>query len=254
MANQKPVYLAVALDRKGPTFRHKELETYKATRVKAPQALYDQIPLVKEIIKAFKIPMYEAEGFEADDILATIVKKLSGSDIEIFIATGDFDLFQLVSKKTSILYPSKGFKEAEVMRIDDFQKNYGLHPEQIPDYKAIAGDASDNIPGVKGIGPKGALFLLQKYGTLENIYEHLTEIDERMRIKLEKSRQNAFLSKKLTILGHEVPIDFDMEACRVKNFDIKAAGKIFEEFGFKSLLKRLPDSPQNENGQISMFG
>lgn len=237
---QKPDYIAVALDKKGPTFRHKEFKEYKATRVKAPQELYDQIPLVQEVINAFGIPLFSAEGFEADDILATIAKRLSDNkNIQTFIATGDFDVFQAIGPNVSILYPAKGFKEAEVWTTEDVIKKYNLTPEQIPDYKGLAGDSSDNIPGVRGIGDKGATELLLKYKSLENIYEHLGEIGGAMHKKLEEGKDSAFMSKRLATLDSATPIDFDLSACRTKNLNISSVQNLFGKLGFKSLQKRL---------------
>lgn len=253
LSTQKPDYMAVAFDKKGPTFRHKEFKEYKATRVKAPQELYDQIPLVKSVVTAFGIPGFEVESYEADDIIATIDKKLAKSGIDILIATGDFDMFQLVSANTSILYPAKGFKEAETLRLDDVEKKYGLTPEQIPDYKGIAGDSSDNLPGVKGIGEKGAKDLLHKYQTLENIYAHLAELSPVVRKKLEDSHDSAAMCKKLATLQADVPIHFDLDSCRVKQFNAQAARKIFDELGFKSLKSRLDEMYGVEVGQAALF-
>lgn len=254
MAAQKPDYLAVAFDRKGPTFRHKAFEAYKATRVKAPQELYDQIPLVREVVETFGVPGFEAEGYEADDILATIVRQMKpNKNLEVLIATGDFDIFQIVGERVSILYPAKGFKQAEIMAQSDIEKKYGISPAQIPDYKGIAGDHSDNIPGVKGIGEKGAVVLLQQYGSLEKVYENLEALSPVMRKKLEDSRQQAIMSKQLATLEADIPMNFDLEACRTKAFNASSARKLFESLGFKSLMKRLDemyekeDAPQGAN-------
>lgn len=253
--HKKPDYMAVAFDRKGPTFRHKEFTAYKATRIAAPQALYDQIPLVKKVVETFGIPSFESEGFEADDILATIVKKLSKEPaVEIFIVTGDFDLFQMAGSRVSILYPAKGFKTEEIMKADDIKTKYGISPHQIPDYKGIAGDSSDNIPGVRGIGEKGAKELLSRFGSLENIYEHLNEITGAMRAKLEEGRAAAFMSKKLAILRDDVLINFDLSVCRVAEFNASAAKKLFNELGFKSIQKRLDEIFGAESAQKSLFG
>lgn len=254
LANKKPDYVAVAFDRKGPTFRHKEFSAYKATRVAAPQALYDQIPLVKKVVETLGIPAFEAEGFEADDILATIAKKLSKNpELEIFIATGDFDIFQVASPRVSILYPAKGFKDAEIMKMPDIKEKYGIYPKQIPDFKGIAGDSSDNIPGVRGIGEKGAKHLLDRYNTLENIYEHLDEITGAMKKKLEEGRASAFMSKKLAILDAEVPIHFDLDACRIRQFKAAAVKKLFDELGFKNIQKRLDEIYGKHTTQESLF-
>lgn len=239
LSTRMPKYMAVAFDKKGPTFRHKEYKEYKATRIKAPQELYDQIPLVKEVVKTFGIPSFEVEGFEADDILATIVKLIPRNEADILVATGDFDIFQIASPHVSILYPAKSFKDAVVLAPKDIQAKYGITPDQIPDYKGLAGDHSDNIPGVKGVGEKGATDLLQRYGTLENIYQHLPELSETLRKKLEESKENAFMSKRLATLDDKVPLDFSLTECRVKHFDVDALRQAFSELGFKSLQKRL---------------
>lgn len=242
LTSQKPDYLAVAFDKKGPTFRHKAYAKYKATRIKAPQELYNQIPLVKKIVDTFGIPAFEADEFEADDILATITKLLAKrKNLQTLIATGDFDIFQIVSDNVAILYPTKGFKEAEILKEKDIIEKYGITPEQIIDFKALAGDSSDNIPGVRGIGDKGATQLLQKYKNLENIYKHLPELSESMRKKLGDGENDALTSKQLVTLSHNVPVDFDLNACRVKNFDVKSVRAAFEELGFKSLQKRLDE-------------
>lgn len=257
LINQKPTYVAVAFDKKGPTFRHKEFKEYKATRVKAPRELYDQIPLVKKVVEAFQMPAFEVEGFEADDILATIIKKMRDrKNLEAYVLTGDFDLFQLVSDGVSILYPMKGLKESQVIGEKEVKELYGISPKQIPDYKGLVGDSSDNIPGVKGIGPKSAVNLLDKYETLGNIYAHLNETAQATQKKLEEGKESAFLSRNLTILQYDVEIDFMLEKCRVKNFDLAAAKKIFAELGFVSLQKRLESlkgEPGGKSFQTSLF-
>lgn len=254
LAIQKPDYMAVAFDKKGLTFRHKEFAKYKATRAKAPQELYDQIPLVKSVVKTFAIPFFEVEGYEADDILATIAKILSDKkDIEVFIATGDFDVFQIVRPGVSIIYPTKSFKESEIFGTIDVEKKYGLRPKQIPDYKGLAGDPSDNIPGVHGIGDKGATSLLQQYGTLENIYAHLDEIGGSLHKKLDAGQNSATMSKKLATLDAAVPLKFDLHACKVKHFNVAAVNKAFGDLGFKSLQKRLVNFLGGETKQGSLF-
>lgn len=248
----KPDYIAIALDKKGPTFRHKAYEAYKATRVKAPQALYDQIPKVKEVIEAFRIPLLEREGYEADDLIATCAKRLEGEkELEILVATGDFDLFQMVKPHVKILYPEKGFREAVIFGPKEVEEKYGIRPEQIPEYKGLAGDSSDNIPGVKGVGEKTAKDLLQKYGTLENIYKHLGELSEGLRKKLETDRENAFFSRELCRLVSDVEITFSLEGAETKTPDPQKTIHLFEAFGFKKLLERL--RPMLSGEQKSLF-
>lgn len=254
IAREKPDYIAVAFDKKGPTFRHKEYAEYKATRVKAPQELYNQIPLVKQVVESFGIPSFEADGFEADDILATVTQNMAKrKNLEIEVATGDFDLFQMVRPQVKILYPGKGFKEATTLNENQIKEKYGLTPAQIPDYKGLAGDTSDNIPGVHGIGEKTALNLLAKYKNLEGVYEHLTETSASVRKKLEDGKEDAFKSRELTRLREDVPIKFYLEDCRVKSFDPKSARKTFEELGFKSLVKRLDEIYGTKTTQGTLF-
>lgn len=243
---QKPDYVAVAFDKKGPTFRHKEYKEYKATRVKAPDELYAQIPIVKDVVKAFGIPGFEIEGYEADDIIATIAKKLVGrKDIELQIATGDFDMFQLVRDGVSVLYPEKGFKGASVFRTEEVIKKYELTPGQVVDYKALAGDSSDNIPGVYGIGEKGAKTLLRKYKTLDGIYEHIDEIGGATQKKLIAGKEDAVLSRRLAMLCPNVPLEFDLQACALKSFDVESVRSLFGDLGFNSLRRRLGELSEN---------
>ncbi|HTW97086.1 MAG TPA: 5'-3' exonuclease H3TH domain-containing protein, partial [Candidatus Methylomirabilis sp.] len=149
----KPDYIALTLDMKGPTFRHKQYKEYKATRVKAPQDLYDQIPRVKEVATAFNIPIFELSGFEADDLIGTIDKKV-GAEVEKIIVTGDMDTLQLVDPSTKVFTMGHGLSESVVYDEARVKERYGLEPDQMIDYKALRGDPSDNIPGVKGIGEK----------------------------------------------------------------------------------------------------
>lgn len=250
---QKPDYIAVAFDKKGPTFRHKEFKEYKATRVKAPQELYDQIPRVKEVISAFQIPLFEVDGFEADDVLATIAKHVSSdTNLETYIATGDFDMFQTVSPAVKIMYPTSGFHNPTIFTEEEVIKKYGIHPNQVPDYKGLCGDNSDNIPGVMGIGEKTAKTLLQKYGSLENIYEKLADVSpDGVRRKLEAGRDSAFFSRKLATLIYEVPFDFSLKNCELKSPDPDKIRPLFEELGFYKLLSQMGLSSGKKRVQIS---
>ncbi len=237
---QKPEYIAVCFDMKAKTFRHDEYKDYKATRVKAPDEFYEQIPLIKELVKAFQIPIFEREGFEADDLLGTIAKKAEHeSDLITYIVTGDMDTLQLINDKVKVLTPHKGFQESIIYDEQEVIKKYGLNPSQIIDMKGLKGDNSDNIKGVSGIGPKNAEQLLQKYGTIENIYEHLDELKGTVKEKLAKGKEDAFLSKHLATLITDIPIDFDLDACKTHEYNQDSLRKFFEKLEFKSLLKKL---------------
>ncbi|KKP67007.1 MAG: polymerase protein [Candidatus Moranbacteria bacterium GW2011_GWE1_35_17] len=256
----KPEYIVATFDLKGPTFRHDQFEDYKATRAKAPDELYSQIERVKEVVKTFNIPIYEKEGFEADDMIGTIAKKFSVSgsqftdDIEVVIVTGDMDTLQLVDDKIKVYTMSRGLSKAVLYDREAVTTRYGgLTPEQLKDYKGLRGDASDNIPGVKGIGEKGAITLLKEYQTLEGVYKNLTNIKGAIKEKLEKDKMLAFTSKELGTIKIDVPFEFKLEACQTHDFDRQTLVNLFQELGFYSLIKRLqggeskPDSGKEKN-------
>jgi DNA polymerase-1 len=251
--NQKPDYIAVSFDRKAKTFRHEEYKDYKATRVKAPDELYEQIPRIKQVVEAFNIPIYEMDGYEADDILGTLAKQAESGTrlpplvksgtyqepINTYIVTGDMDTLQLINDKTFVFAPHKGFNDTLIYDTAKVMAKYGLLPSQIVDYKALRGDTSDNIPGVHGIGEKGAAELLKKYSTLDGIYEHLIEISGALHDKLEKGKEDAYFSKRLATLITDVPIKLNLDSCKTHEFDLARITALFEELEFKSLLKKL---------------
>ncbi|MBI4262628.1 DNA polymerase I [Candidatus Uhrbacteria bacterium] len=252
----KPTYVAVTFDTKAPTFRDEAYDAYKAHRVKQPDELYAQIPILKNVLAAFRIPVFEKDGFEADDIIGTLASSIkhraaSGQKLEAIIVTGDMDATQLVDEHTRVLTPKKGISDSMIYDIAAVQERYGLLPSQMIDYKALRGDPSDNIPGVKGIGEKTATALLQQFGTLENIYHRITEsqnqkITERVRKLLLEQKEGAMLSKKLATIVRDVPIDFDLEKCRWAGGDEAKIVEMFQELGFRSLLNRLPKPEQQE--------
>lgn len=248
--NQKPDYIAVSFDRKAPTFRHEEFADYKATRVKAPDELYTQIPRIKEVIEAFNIPIFEIDGFEADDILGTLARQAGETDlpnspggistpIQTFIVTGDMDTLQLISPTTFVFAPHKGFQDTIVYDTTKVLAKYGLEPSQIVNYKALKGDPSDNIPGVMGIGEKTAVELLQKYKTLEGVYANIDSISGALKDKLVKGEANAYFSKRLATIVTDVPVQLDLEKCKTHDFDLEKITHLFEELEFKSLLGKL---------------
>jgi DNA polymerase-1 len=239
----KPKYAILTLDKKGPTFRHERYKEYKATRIKAPQELYDQIPLSKKIAEAFNIPVFELEGYEADDLIGTISQEIyqEKNKIETIIITGDMDTLQLVNKKTKVYTMSRGLSDSVLYDENKILEKYQLRPEQIIDFKAIKGDASDNIPGVPGIGEKGATDLLLEFNDLDNIYKNIKspKIKERTRDLLIKNKELAYLSQELATINKQAPIKIDLEKSRIKNFDKNKINKVFSELEFKSLLNRV---------------
>ncbi len=237
----KPEYVAASFDLAVPTFRHKAYKEYKANRVKAPDELYAQIPMVKGVVQAFGIPIYEMEGFEADDVVGTVAKAAEKEGLNVIIVTGDMDTLQLVTDHISVFTMRKGINDTVVYDVAGVTEKYGFTPEQLPDYKGLRGDASDNIPGVKGIGEKTATELLKQFTTLEGVYEHLGDIKGAIREKLEQDKMMAIQSKMLGTIRIDVPVSIDLSMCvfdaETRREDMRAALSRFEFF---SLLKRLP--------------
>ncbi|MDI6777626.1 MAG: DNA polymerase I [Patescibacteria group bacterium] len=242
LAKFKPDYIAATFDLKEPTFRHKEFKDYKATRVKAPDDLYEQIPRVKEIVKAFNIPIAEKEGYEADDLIATFARKTEKlhPDVEVVVVTGDLDTLQLVDGQTKIFALRKGMSDSVLYGEKEIFERYGLAPEQMIDYKGLRGDPSDNLPGVRGVGEKTATELLKKYKTIERVYKNLSKIKEGVRKKLEKDKLQAHFSKKLARLIDDVPMKFDLESCLTEDFSRVKVINLMRDLEFFSLLRRLP--------------
>jgi DNA polymerase-1 len=241
-----PEYLAVTFDLKGPTFRHEAFKEYKATRTAAPDEFYAQIPRVKEMVRAFNIPIFELQGFEADDVIGTLAKQAENlGGVEVVIATGDLDTLQLITSKVSVYTMRRGLSDAVLYDAEKVRERYGLAPFQVVDLKGLAGDQSDNIPGVKGIGEKTAISLLQKYETVEGVYAHLEETKGAVKTKLEKDRANALLSKQLATINVNVPVELDLEKTKVSDYDREKVVALLGEFNFFSLVKRLPGSTQN---------
>ncbi len=225
--DNKPDYICAAFDLKAPTFRHKMYDQYKAQRKPMPDALKEQMPIAKEILKAMGITILEKEGFEADDIIGTVSRICEENDIECLIATGDKDDLQLASKKTKVLLTVTKAGNTETDSCDDnavFER-YGVTPKEFIDVKALMGDTSDNIPGVKGIGEKTAMSLIAKAHSIENLYEKLDEfgLTAGNRAKLENDKDMAFLSKILATIDRNVPIDLDFESMKICDFKNKSS-------------------------------
>lgn len=242
----KPTHIVATFDLKGPTFRKEMFDGYKATRVKAPDELYDQIPRVKEMVEAFDIPMYAMQGFEADDMIGTITKHLP--KVEKIILTGDMDTTQLVDAKTKIYTLRKGVTDTILLDADGVKEKFGVKPDQMIDYKALRGDPSDNIPGVKGVGEKTAADLIQKFGTIEKLYTALAdntkaarELKDSLKEKLLTHKTDAFMSKELATIKRDVPFEFDFDRTAVHTYDRNRVVDIFHELNFKSLLNKLPE-------------
>jgi DNA polymerase-1 len=253
LEDEQPEYLAVSFDT-GKTFRDDLYEEYKATREKMPDDLGLQIERIREVVGAFGIPILEAENFEADDVLGTIARKAADQDIEVVILTGDRDLLQLASENVIIRLAGQKLSEAVDYGPKEVRKRYELEPAQLIDQKALMGDSSDNIPGIRGIGEKTSLKLLKKYGDLDKVYEHLEEIATRYRNKLEEHRQEAYLSRELGKIVTDVPIEFDLDSCRAAGYDRDAIADLFRDLEFRTLLNRIPGAEELESGgQMNLF-
>lgn len=258
LRDEKPSHIAVTFD-KGPTFRHDIYPEYKAHRAKMPDEMRAQMGRVREVVEALDIPIFEEEGYEADDLLGTLVRQAEEQGVDTLIVTGDMDLLQLVDEHTRVLTSRWRFSDTVVYDVAGVKRRYdGLSPDQLMEYKALMGDKSDNVPGVYGVGEKTAPRLLKRYGSLEGIYEHLDEISSRFRNRLEEGREVAFLSRELATIVRDVPVMLDLDACRVRTFDYNQVMDLFRELEFRSLVDRLPKPEQAPPGgvphQLSMFG
>jgi DNA polymerase I len=238
----KPRMLAVTFDMAAPTFRHLEFEDYKAHRAEMPDDLSVQWPLLKEGVKRLGLPVYELAGYEADDVIGTIARDAEGKGFNVLILTGDQDAFQLIDdkeQKIKVLMPGKGGLQ-QYGRQEVFNK-LGVWPEQITDYKGLCGDTSDNIPGIRGIGPKTAQQLLNSYVDIDGIYKHIDEIKSKaLNSKLVEGEAVARQSKRLATIDNKVPIEFDYAHCHLTPPDIESLAKFFLELEFKNLTARLP--------------
>ena len=250
----KANYIVACFDTKAKTFRHEKFADYKAQRPLTPSGIVLQIPIAKEILQAFDIPVFAKDGVEADDLIATICeicKKEKG--LEIFIVTGDMDSLQLVSENVKVYTLGKGIKDTVIYDINKVKERYGVMPEQMNDFKALTGDPSDNIPGVEGIGKKTAAEIIQRYSTIKNLYEELATdtavLKPKVKEALKQNKENAFLSLELVKMKNDVQLDFSAQGgpasgwkignCKFGNFDKNKVAEIFRKLEFNSLINRL---------------
>jgi len=241
LEEEKPDYLAVAFDTHHPTFRHEMFDDYKGTRKGMPDELRQQVPLIKEILKAMKVAILELPGYEADDILGTLAKRAEEAGNNVSLVSGDRDLLQLASEKIKIRIPKTKMSGTEIEDYydKDVMAKYNVSPKQFIDLKGLMGDSSDNIPGVPGIGEKTASKLIQTYQSIENIYEHIDELPAgKVANTLRENRELAFLSKKLATICTECDIDFNLEDAVLGNLFNEDVYQLFKQLEFKSLLNR----------------
>ena len=235
----KPEYVAVAFDVGKKTFRNEISKDYKANRKPTPDSFKIQLPYIKKFLKCLGIPVIEKEGYEADDVLGTLSKKLSQEGYEVVIVTPDKDMRQLINNKVSVVAISNRTGKKEVYDLSTFKEKYGIEPDKLPDVFGLSGDSIDNIPGVPGIGEKTALKLIQQFGSLENLYENLKELTPKRKKLLEEYREQAFLSKKLAVIDTNVPIDVKLEDLKVKKPDAECLKKLFKELEMKSVVEEI---------------
>lgn len=264
LEQEKPEYLAVAFD-VGKTFRDKIFPEYKATREKMPDELRSQIKRIREMVDAFYIPRLEMDGYEADDVLGSVAKIAAEQGLGVKIITGDRDLLQLVNERTTVYLAGD---DSTYITDADVVKKLGVKPNQVVDYKAIVGDTSDNIPGIKGVGEKTATALIEKFGTLDSIYENLEQVEKRWKTKFEEHKEAAYMSRDLARIETNLKLNFNLEDAKVKPFDGSKLEAFFQEMEFKTLISKVPTisgdmnitapSPvvrtsKTKDGQMTMF-
>lgn len=232
----KPDSIAVAFDEKEPTFRQKEFKSYQAQRPPLADELSSQFGKAREFFEAVGVPVYSKPGYEADDVIGTIASKVKE---DVVVVTGDRDMLQLINSKVKLYMPVVGLTNAKLYGAVEAKERMGVPPTQIPDYKALVGDPSDNYPGVTGIGPVTAEKLLEKYGSIDKIYAHLQDIEPKVRQKLEVNKDNAKLFLRLATIVKDVPINADFEEMKKWKLDSPKVINLFEKFGFKTLTERI---------------
>ena len=253
----KPSHIILALDSKGPTFRHEQYPEYKAGREPAPPELTEQIPTLEKVIEAFNIPMHNVEKYEADDIIGTIALDAYSEGFNTVVVSGDKDLFQLINDKTSIWYSSPNrFSSDRLVDENSYadEKGFeGVKPQNVPDLKGLAGDSSDNIKGIPGIGQKVALALLNKYKNLENIYKNIEDIPDlnirgavRVQRLLEENKNNAFLSRELATIKKDAPLNLDFDQSEFWNFENNQVIEVLKDLELMSLVNRIPPKYDSE--------
>jgi DNA polymerase-1 len=248
LEEEKPDFAAAAFDLPAPTFRHQEFDGYKATRERAPDELRSQIPIAQEMLEAMRIPVFQMEGFEADDVLGALARRAEAQGREALIVSGDLDILQLVSDKTRACITRRGVTDA--VRYDEkaIRERYSLSPSQLVDLKALRGDTTDNIPGVPGIGEKTAVLLLHQFGSLEELLENLGKVKPaRAAAALQAHAEQAKMSKRLGAIVTDIPLEVDWKALQTEGPDLPRLRELFQRLEFRGLLKRLPsESPAGE--------
>ena len=240
LSNQQPTHIAVAFDTEAPTERHREFPEYKIQREAMPEDIVWALPHVRRLLEAFNIPALVCDGYEADDIIGTLVRRAEKQGFESYLVTPDKDFGQLVSERNFIYKPGRMGDAAEILGLPEVRAKWGVErPEQVIDIIGLWGDVSDNIPGVPGIGEKTAGKLISQYGSVENLLAHMGELKGKLRQNLEQHRDRALLSKRLATINCEVPIDIDLEKLKLHPPDEAKLKQLLVEFEFNSIGRRL---------------
>ena len=249
----KPKYAVVAFDI-GRTFRHEQYAEYKGTRPSTPDDLRVQLERTRDVVAAFRLPRKYLEGYEADDVLATLAKKASERGLDAIIVTGDTDTLQLVGPHVRVLLSGRKFTDTKLYDEAAIRERYGLQPGQLVDLKALKGDTSDNVPGIPGVGEVTATRLLQQFGSVDGMYQHIEQVEAKLRDKLEAKEADLRRNQGLIKLVDALPIELDLEDCRVGAYDRTAVSELFRELNFHKLLQKLPRTTERPSAQLSFFG
>ena len=266
LKKEKPTHIGVAFDPSGPTFRHEAYEQYKAQREETPEAIRMSVPIIKDIIRAYRIPILEVPGFEADDVIGTLATEAGRQGINTYMMTPDKDYGQLVGEHVFMYRPKYGDKEFDIMGIEEVKAKFDIEsPLQVIDMLGLMGDSSDNIPGCPGVGEKTAQKLISQYGSIENLLAHTDELKGALKAKVETNKEMILFSKFLATIKTDVPIELDMEALKRETPDEERLRSIFEEMEFRTLIDRIfprdkkpdtsvPSTPKANNNQPNLFG
>lgn len=251
----EPDFVAVAWDKRGTNIRSRReiYPEYKSGRKKAPEDFYEQMPILFELLEAFGWPLYEIDDYEADDIMGAFAKEAEAKGIETCLLTSDLDALQLVSPLTKVYAMKTGLSNIELFDVEYFEKKYGIRIDQFLDYKSLSGDSSDNIPGVPGVGGKTARDLLNKFDTLDGIYEHIDEIKPTIAKKLIAGKELAYISKKLSRIWTEAPVKLDWKVADVEDTDLDKVSSILKKLEFNSLIRRLPKHMQPTHHDHALY-
>ena len=239
LEEESPDLVAVALDPPGKTFRHEQFSEYKATRQKAPEEMVGQLDWIREVITAHGIPLYEVPGFEADDVIGTLARQGERAGYEVLIVTGDKDFMQLVGDSIRLYNVFRRDEGVVIQGVEEVREKFKTTPEHVVDVLALMGDSSDNVPGVKGIGEKGAVKLVEQFGSVDGILEHLDEVKGKTKDKLEADREMLLLSRELVTIHCDVPLERDVTSLAAPEPDTEKLIELFQRLQFVTLIERV---------------